>query len=326
MKYAIQSQFLAIPNLRFTRNLWRLRCFSFLVKLTRLFYKWDGALRVQKHTVTSTDGYRFKVIEISPKTLAAEAPALLYFHGGAFFLSYAASHFDQAQMYALQANCRVFIVDYRLSTKAAFPASFNDSYAALQWLHSQAQTLQIDSQRIVVGGDSAGGCLAAVVTQKALDESLKGGGAAVPLAGQMLVYPVTDCESKTPSARQFVDTPVWRTEYNKLMWDVLLRDHGFNSAKKIDVDNLPAYASPIHRENLAGLPPAYIEASEFDPLRDEAVNYAQALGAAGVDVSLKLVKGGVHAYDFIDCDITKKYKKARVNALIKFFEKEPMPD
>jgi acetyl esterase len=110
------------------------------------------------------------------------------------------------------------------------------------------------------------------------------------------------------------------------MWDVLLRDHGFNSAKKIDVDNLPAYASPIHRENLAGLPPAYIEASEFDPLRDEAVNYAQALGAAGVDVSLKLVKGGVHAYDFIDCDITKKYKKARVNALIKFFEKETMPD
>ncbi len=310
--YAIDPAYLDFPDMTFSTNLLKLKLTNLFILATRLRYKWSKSLKVQTHKIDSTDGHKLKVIEISKKGLADNAPALVYFHGGAFFLTYAGLHLDNAQMYAEQADCKVFMVDYRLSTKAPFPAALDDSQAALEWVHDHASQLAIDKNKIVVIGDSAGGGLAASCAQLTHDKN-KNRSEKINLLAQFLLYPVCDCETKTDSATAFEDTPLWTTNNNKVMWDVYLRGSDFKKGN----EHIPAYASPIHRDDLTGLAPAYVEPTEFDPLRDEAIDYANALQAAGVEVTLVEAKGAVHGYEFVDCDTTTKYRKIRMDALNK---------
>jgi acetyl esterase/lipase len=220
------------------------------------------------------------------------AQALVDFHGGGFFFSYAALHLAAAERYAVEGRCRVFFPDYRLSIGHPFPAAFDDCYATLAWVHGNADDLGVDPQRVALIGDSAGGALAAGVAQKAVDRSEN------PICAQILVYPVTDHETRTESARRFSDTPFWKTASNRSMWKVYLRDsdHGRSGGKA----PAPTYAAPLHRESFAGLPPAWIEVAEFDPLLDEGRQYAGALEAAGVPVELRLAKGAIHGYDLVE--------------------------
>jgi acetyl esterase/lipase len=313
-KYAIDEAYLDFPDMSFSTSLWKLRLTNLFILATRLRYKWDAALNVINHKIDGPDGNKVKVIEIARKDIDENAPALVYFHGGAFFLTYAALHLDNAQMYAKEANCKVFMVDYRLSTKAAFPAALNDSQAAVEWAFENAASLGIDKEKIIVIGDSAGGGLAASCAQMTHDRN-KTRSEKINLLAQFLLYPVCDCETKTESAKNFVDTPLWTTNNNKVMWDVYLRDSDYK--KGVPGASIPEYASPIHRMDFTGLPPAYIEPTEFDPLRDEAVNYASALEAAGVDVTLVEAKAAVHGYEFVDCETTRKYRQIRMAELKK---------
>lgn len=313
-KYPIDPAYLDFPEMSFSTSLWKLRLTNLFILATRLRYKWDPSLNVTNHIVDGEDGNKVKVIEIAPKDIGPDAPALVYFHGGAFFLTYAALHLDNAQMYAKDARCKVFMVDYRLSTKAAFPAAQNDSQSALEWVFDNAATLGVDREKIIVIGDSAGGGIAASCAQMTHDRN-KTRSEKINLLAQFLLYPVCDCETKTDTALNFVDTPLWTTNNNKVMWDVYLRDSDYK--KGVPGASIPQYASPVHREDLSGLPPAYIEPTEFDPLRDEAVNYANALEAAGVDVTLVEAKAAVHGYEFVDCETTRKYREIRMTELKK---------
>lgn len=310
--YAIDPAYLDFPDMTFSTNLLKLRFTNLFILATRLRYKWSKNLNISTHKIDSTNGHKLKVIEISKKGLADNAPALVYFHGGAFFLTYAGLHLDNAQMYAEQANCKVFMVDYRLSTKAPFPAALDDSQAALEWVHGKAKQLGVDKEKIIVIGDSAGGGLAASVAQLTHDRN-KNRSEKINLLAQFLLYPVCDCETKTASATEFTDTPLWTTNNNKVMWEVYLR----GSEYKKGGEHIPTYASPVHRQDLSGLPPAYIEPTEFDPLRDEAINYAEALQKAAVEVTLVEAKAAVHGYEFVDCETTTKYRKIRMDALNK---------
>lgn len=313
-KYPIDPAYFDFPEMSFSNNLWKLRFTNLFILATRFRYKWDAALNITHHKIDGEDHNKVKVIEIARKDLAADAPALVYFHGGAFFLSYAGLHLDNAQMYAKEANCKVFMVDYRLSTEAAFPAAQTDSQAAVEWVFDNAARLGIDKQKIIVIGDSAGGGIAASCAQMTHDRN-KTRSDKINLLAQFLLYPVCDCESKTDTARNFVDTPLWTSNNNKVMWDVYLRDSDYK--KGVPGAKIPDYASPIHRDDLSGLPPAYIEPTEFDPLRDEAFNYAAALEAAGVKVTLVEAKAAVHGYEFVDCETTRKYRKIRMTELKK---------
>lgn len=300
-RLAIAAEYRNFPALPASENRLLLGLLNLLVMLQRLFRRTAPDTPSTRHRIPRADGSMLTVIGIARRDAAPGAPALLYFHGGAFFLGYAGIHLANAEHLARETGCRVFLVDYRLSTQTPFPGPFDDCHAALGWLRANAEGLGVDAARIAVMGDSAGGCLAAGIAQKALDEGR-------PVCAQILLYPVTDADCKTPSAQAFTDTPLWNAKGSRVMWSLYLR----GSPR----DPPPPYASPAHREHLAGLPPAYVETAEFDPLRDEALDYAHRLDADGVRVILNATRGTIHGVDTVPSSpLTRAAMAARVAAV-----------
>ena len=285
-KYALAPEFASQPRLTLPANRLALHAINGLIRLARRRFRFGDGVAVRTHRLRSADGASFDVLEIAPPDQPRRASAVVDCHGGGFFLGHAPLHLRCAERYASEGRCRVFFPDYRLSVSHPFPAGFDDCYATLGWVHAEAATLGVDSERVVLLGDSAGGALAAGVAQKALDRGEH------PVRAQLLIYPVTDHETKTASALAFTDTPLWKTASNRNMWKVYLRGSPPGAA--------PAYAAPLHRASFAGLPPARVEIAEFDPLRDEGRQYADALRAAGVPVELREVKGAIHGYDLVE--------------------------
>ncbi|MGI9591190.1 MAG: alpha/beta hydrolase fold domain-containing protein, partial [Myxococcota bacterium] len=202
---ALAPEFVSQPSFTLPANRLLLRGFNLLLRLQRRGFTWSDRVEVHIHSVEGETGAVVPVFEIAPKDLSGGAPALIDYHGGGFFLGHAAGHLRYAERYALEAECRVFFPDYRLSVGSPFPAGFDDCYATLAWVHRAADELGVDRQRVALIGDSAGGALAAGVAQKALDRGEP------PVCAQVLIYPVTDCDTKTESALEFDDTPFWKT-------------------------------------------------------------------------------------------------------------------
>lgn len=281
-KYDIHPDFSRFPVITFNFSPLVIGLINGVMSVQRFFSRGSLELDVTRHKVTSIDGSRFEVITMTPPGLQRPAPALVYYHGGAFAMSYASSHLDNCARYAKEAGCVVVFVDYRLGPKHPFPCGFDDCYAALQWTIREATTLGIDIHRIAVGGDSAGGALAAGVAQKARDEHL------VELCAQLLIYPVVDNTCTTVSATEFVDVPLWNAVSNLRMWEMYLSRYAGRA--------VPAYAAPASG-TLQDLPMAYVETAEFDPLRDEGRHYAGALESHGVTVVTNETRRTVHGYD-----------------------------
>ena len=236
-----------------------------------------------------------------PDGLDWAAPCLVYFHGGGFCLRDAGYIHRYAAQYAQGAQCTVVFVHYRTSDLAPFPTPFEDCYAALRWVWDNAPMLRIDRARLAVGGDSAGGALAAACALRSRNE----GGPT--LCFQMLVYPVTDSRMQTASMKKFTDSPLWNAQLNRKIWEIYLRD---------DDNGMPEYAAPMLAADFFGLPPAYVEVEEFDCLHDEGVAYAQALRAAGVEIQLEDVPGTFHGFDFFcGSDAARDMVQKRVQAL-----------
>lgn len=211
-------------------------------------------------------------------------PALLDIHGGGF----AVGSIDMEHAFATQLARDLGVVvatpEYRLAPEHPFPAGLEDCYATLGWMHDGADTLGIDRGRIGVGGQSAGGGLAAATALLARD---RGG---PPLCFQFLGIPELDHRLETASMRVFVDTPLWHRPNAVLSWQYYL---GTGAGE------VSPYASPAIAENLAGLPPAYVTTMEFDPLRDEGIEYAMRMMAAGVSVELHSYPGTFHGSTMI---------------------------
>jgi len=249
-------------------------------------------------------GYQNGVIELtiySPKNIGENAPCLIYFHGGAFALKAAPHHKKLIYQYALKTPCKVVFVDYRLAPKYAFPIGVEDCYAAFEWVCKNADILGIDKNRIAVGGDSAGGALAAAVSIMARDRK------APRICFQMLIYPVTDARQITGSIKKYIDTPMWNSKLNKKMWELYLRK-GVRSKKE--------YASPMEAVSLEDLPDAYIEVAEFDCLRDEGINFAKALQNNGIHVELYKTIGTIHGFEIAEnSEIVNQSIAKRIEAL-----------
>lgn len=305
----IAPAFRKMPRMKIANKRWILRSLSLLISASRLFYRCPTSIVMTTHRVQGRDNNTVKVIEFAPKNLNAAAPAIVYYHGGGFFMSYGRLHLKQVGAYAGQLQVRVFFVQYRLSTEQIFPGPLNDCMAALDWVYANADRLKVKPERIAVMGDSAGGCLAASVAQQVFDENQQRDQPQV-IRAQLLIYPALDSDCKTHSAQSFTDTPIWNASNNKMMWQVYL-----GRADEFSPLAPPAYASPLHRDDFSGLPPAYIESAEFDPLRDEAQAYADALSAAGIDVRHALIAGAVHGYDYVECEISQKAKIHRLASM-----------
>ncbi|GAB3291979.1 alpha/beta hydrolase [Parahaliea aestuarii] len=218
-----------------------------------------------------------------PAAADGPVPGLVYIHGGGFVLGNLDSEHGICVNLCRALGIVVVSVDYRLSPETAYPGPQDDCYAALQWTAANAAGLGIDPQRLGIGGQSAGGCLAAACALRARDE--KG----PALCFQFLGIPVLDDRLDTPSMVQFSDTPCWDSGKAALSWKFYLGD-----SLNAGADNVPAYAAPARASDLAGLPPAYITTMEFDPLRDEGLQYGMRLLAAGVPCELHNYPGTFH--------------------------------
>ena len=216
---------------------------------------------------------------------AGGRPALLDIHGGGFVSGSVEMEHGMCVSVARQLGIVAATVEYRLAPEHPFPAGIEDCYAALCWLHDTAEDLGVDPDRIGVGGQSAGGGLTAGTVLLARD---RGG---PPVCFQFLGIPELDHRLETASMRAFTDTPMWSHPQAVLSWQRYLGpDH--------DGDVSP-YASPSIAPDLAGLPPTYLTTMEFDPLRDEGIEYALRLMEAGVQVELHSFPGTFHGSSLV---------------------------
>lgn len=208
-------------------------------------------------------------------------PGLVYYHGGGWVFGTLDSIDRTMRALANASGCVVISVDYRLAPEHKFPAAVEDADAALRYVAEHAAEFGVDPKRIAVGGDSAGGNLAAVVSLVARDR----GGPNVAL--QLMVYPVTDYDDKRPSSREFADGYLLTSALMDYFW-------GHYLVRPEDGQN--PHASPIKAKSVAGLPPAMVITAECDPIRDQGEAYAQRLKESGVAVEAKRYEGAIHAF------------------------------
>ena len=304
-KYNIHKDF---AFLRFVPNTkkWMVPAFNALFKWHFKSTKAPENIEVTTHQIKGFENKDIGVLVFKPRNIQANSACLVYCHGGGFFIEAAQAHKKMMFEYAEKANCIIVFPHYRVSLNNPFPTSLEDCYSALKWTNDNTKMLGIDKGKIAIGGDSAGGNLAACIAQMALDRQ------EISLCFQLLVYPVCDHSLSSASMQTFQDTPLWNAPSSKLMWDVYLKGK--------DRNNLPNYVSPLQRKDLKGLPPTYIETAEFDCLQDEALLYAQKLKDTNRNVELNQTKGTIHAYDIIEkSSITQDSIQRRVKALRQAF-------
>lgn len=220
-----------------------------------------------------------------PKLAAGAAsdplPVFVHFHGGGFVLLGIDQYESLSQTICQGAQCIVVAVDYRKAPENRFPKPVDDCWTATQWAAEHAASFGGDAARIAVGGDSAGGCLAAVIAQQA---KAAGG---PKLAFQLLIYPVTDLRGETESYREFAEDHLLTREMMQWFTDSYLND---------DAEKDDPRASPLRAADLSSLPAAYVLTAGYDPLRDEGAAYAEKLKAAGVPVTLRNYPNQIHAF------------------------------
>lgn len=212
---------------------------------------------------------------------AVPAPLLVYLHGGGFLFGDLDTHEQTCRFLAEQAGCRVLSVDYRLAPEAKHPAQSLDCSAAYRWVVAHAETLGADPSRTGVGGDSAGGYLAAVTAITAAREGL-------PCAFQLLIYPLADSRAGTPSRRLFAQGFFLTKEFMDRAEEAWLEEGQDLADPEISLvlrDDLPP-----------GLAPAYVATAGFDPLRDEGETYARVLADAGVEVLTQRFGDQIHGF------------------------------
>ena len=234
--------------------------------------------RVQDLYLPARDGHLLPARLYAPS--ADHLPVLMYFHGGGFTIGSIATHDILCRQLSHLGNCAVISVDYRLAPEHRFPTAANDAWDALQWLASHANNLGLDGTRLSVGGDSAGGTLAAMCAVMARDAGL-------PLALQLLFYPGCTAHQDTPSHRRFAEGFVLGEA--QISWF-------FNHYVRRPADRDDWRFAPLNAPDVDGVAPAWFGLAECDPLVDEGVLYADKLRAAGVPVELEIYRGVTHEF------------------------------
>ena len=234
--------------------------------------------RVEDFAIPAGDGTPLAARLYAPSS--AVQPVLLYLHGGGFVIGNLETHDSLCRQLALRSGAAVVSLDYRLAPEHRFPTAVDDSWAALRWLSQHAGAMGLDTTRLAVGGDSAGGTLAAVCAILARDAGLA-------LRAQILITPGTTAHADTASHRQFASG--YLLEAEGIAW---FFDHYIDRSERSDWR-----FAPLNAHDVDGVAPACVVLAEADPLVDEGLAYADKLRAAGVDVTLELYRGVTH--DFI---------------------------
>ncbi|MFD5081329.1 alpha/beta hydrolase [Kitasatospora sp. NPDC058406] len=225
------------------------------------------------------------LVRVRPTGVAGPLPFLYYMHGGGMVMGNARSVLPPLLGEgALPPELAVVSVEYRLAPRTPYPGPVEDCYAGFAWTVEHAAELGLDADRVVVGGKSAGGGLAAALALLARDR-----GGPVPI-GQLLLCPMLDDRNDTFSGHQMAGIDTWDRTSNATGWQALLGD-------RCGAADVPPYAAPARATDLSGLPPAYLEVGSAETFRDEGVAYADAIWRAGGQAELHVWPGAFHGFD-----------------------------
>ncbi|MEW9674083.1 alpha/beta hydrolase [Ammoniphilus sp. 3BR4] len=251
-----------------------------LAKIPRPSVELDPLSKVEERMVPVGDDTQIKIRIYTPEG-QGPFPLFVYFHGGGWVLGNLDTSDPSCRMIANRVGCLVISVDYRLAPEHSFPIPTEDAYKALEWVKEHAASLNGDVTRIVVGGDSAGGNLAAVVSMMTRDRQ------GPSITAQVLIYPVTGLDFNTGSYHEFKKG--FGLDRDLMVW--------FGSQYvTTEEDKRHPYAAPLTAEDLSQLPPTLVITAENDVLRDEGLAYVKRLESAGVPVEYSCEQGMVHGY------------------------------
>jgi acetyl esterase/lipase len=240
----------------------------------------------EDHTIPGPAGAPEVVVRVfHPPTPGTGRPAVCFIHGGGYIFGSALVEDARLNRWVEQSGCVVVSVEYRLSPETAYPDPLEDCYAALTWMAANAAELGIDAGRIALVGQSAGGGLAAGLALLARDR-----GEVTP-SYQLLIYPMIDDRNLTASTH-IKGAKVWSREANLLGWTAYL-------GREPGGDDVPIYAAAARATDLAGLPPTFVAVGSADVFRDENIDYAMRLLAAGVPTELHVYSGACHGFEGI---------------------------
>ena len=269
----------------------------------RIFKNADRLMSILPKTIKETNKFSFKtkliktfdnekinIYIFEPKKIDTKK-TLLYIHGGGFVYKGSRNHYMFCKKLAEEGLCKVVYVDYRLAYKNKYPVPIEDAFAAYNYILKKDK-----NNKIILCGDSAGGCLAIDVIRKANELDMK-----LP-DYLLLLYPVLDKRMNTESMQKFTDTPVWNSVLNKKMWDLYLKGS-------------KDYISPGEMKDVSFMPNTYIETAEFDCLHDEDILFAEKLKKANINVILNETKETMHGFDMKNGKITKKIVNERMELI-----------
>ena len=234
---------------------------------------------------SSLDNYSIRTRIYRPPNVAEPLPCLIYFHGGGYIMGVPEGSAELIKLFIQTRPCVVVTPDYRKAHQKPFPGGFQDCYDAMIWARDNADALGC-SDKIMIGGHSAGGGLTAAVALKTRDTG------DVDIAFQMPFYPMIDDTQPTDPQRD-IDPPVWDTALNAIGWGAYLRD------VRRSGETPSAYAAPARAESLVGLPPTITYVGDKDPFYWETEAYVEGLRAAGIDVTHTVYEGCYHAFEYI---------------------------
>ncbi len=268
-------------------------------------------LAIEQFLAPASDGHPdVPVIVYKPTDAEAPLPLLLNLHGGGYVLGAAEDNASGDARTAAEVGCAVASVEYRLAPEEHAPAQVEDCYVALRWLFRNAEQLGLDPTRFAVGGQSAGGGLAAALAILARDRG------EVPLCFQSLIYPMLDDRTaadghdSNPNCGEYI----WTRESNYFGWKSLL-------GREPGSEGISCYAAPARADDLSGLPPAYICVGALDLFLEEDIDFAKRLMRAGVPVELHVIPGAYHGFELApEARVTVVSERERRNALSKAFE------
>lgn len=301
----LQGIFKKSPKFAFSsKNLWLVRLLMSLTPAPKI----PEDVGVENIHITSQDEQtKIRLRVYKPKIIAGTTPALLWLHGGGYIMGNPEMDDSVCIQYVRELGIVIISVDYRYAPNYPFPAGLEDSYSALKWMASHARQLSIDSNHIAIGGASAGGGLAAALVQLAHDRQ------EVKPIFQLLVYPMLDDRTVLRADIDDSNSPTWSQKSNQFGWESYL-------GKKCGADNVPAYSVPARREDLSGLPNAWIGVGTEDVFYTEDVAYAHRIKELGTECELHIVQGAFHGFDVFDSQlaIVQEFRKSQITALKKY--------
>ena len=263
---------------------------------------------VTEHIVPGSKGLADVKVYVVGDSPGASKPAVLHIHGGGYVVMSGA--ITEAELELVKKfDCVVVSVEYRLAPETRFPGSLEDNYAALRWMNENAKQLGIDTSRIAVKGESAGGGHAAMLTLEVRDRK------EFSFCQQVLIYPMLDDRTgSTRSVPPYLGHYHWSPQSNQFGWSSLL---GIPAGSK----TVPLNSVPARVQNLAGLPPAFIGVGSIDLFAPEDMEYSRRLLEAGVPTELMVVPGGYHGFDIFcpDAPLTVQFESAWTQALRRAF-------